>query len=393
VSQTLLRSLYVKHNTDIKTYPSITSTHGFDKGAQISIGDLHGNALKLIWFLLKHGVIDNISEQKYKDFINLYEKNTTEISKSDLQWFNRFVEAIKINQGGTIRLLGDELADRGSNDYFTLKIFEKLFDNNIPLEIVLSNHTADFIRAYENQNNYSQNNLAPHFVKSMLGLNRLIEQKLISKKEVGLLFEKIYTPSLKVLTYTINEEAQSIAIFSHAPIGLQTIESLCQKLKLPYCDNSLNALTKTIDSINNEFTNNYARNKKITSLLASEKQYKMGNMDVHKFPFMHLIWNRNYSNLKRPNHYKGYTVQYIHGHDSREKNITDHIYNLDNTLGKGNNELARYNVHYTHEKSAAPLKLSPRHSHSQKQSKPQSKFCKILYNPHAANTCDIHSLS
>ena len=127
MSDSPLRSLYVKHETDIRTYPSMTTNYHFDKGAQISIGDLHGNALKLIWFLLKHNVIGNISEQEYNRFVKLYEKDPKEVNKNDIQWFNLFIKKIKVNQGGTIRLLGDELADRGSNDYFTLKILEKLF--------------------------------------------------------------------------------------------------------------------------------------------------------------------------------------------------------------------------------------------------------------------------
>ena len=124
------------------------------------------------------------------------------------------------------------------------RYLKSYLDNNVPLEIVLSNHTADFIRAYETQNNYLPNNLAEHFVKSMFGLNQLIDRDLVSKKDIDTLFEKIYTTNLKALTYTINEKNQSIAVFSHAPIGLETIESLCQKLNITYCDDSLEELAQ-----------------------------------------------------------------------------------------------------------------------------------------------------
>lgn len=351
-----LRSIYIKPNADINRLPPKSLRHPFDKGSQISIGDLHGNSLKLIYTLILHGVFSNVSENDYALFLKLYKKNQTDITKQELNWFNAFIKKIKVNQGGTLRLLGDDLADRSSNDYFTLKIFEKLFDNKIPVEVVLSNHTIDFIKAFETQTDYSPNNLAPIFVKSMIGLNQLIQNKLISKDEIDGLVKKAYLPNLKALSYTINEDKKSIALFSHAPIGLDTIESICKKLNIQYKDSNLSELAATIDKINDIFTKDYVNRRQITELLESENEFRMGNIDVNKFPFMHLLWNRNYGALRRPNKHNGYTVKYIHGHDSQEQNVPGHIYNLDNNLGKGDTDLATYNIHYTHEISAAEFR-------------------------------------
>ena len=50
--------------------------------------------------------------------------------------------------------MGDILADRGNNDYLTLKLLEKLHSLEIPYEIMLSNHDLWFIEAAED---YFQN--------------------------------------------------------------------------------------------------------------------------------------------------------------------------------------------------------------------------------------------
>lgn len=369
MSNPVIHSLYIKSSINIEHYPDKTLRHPFDKGAQISIGDLHGNALKLIYFLKKHGVISNITEQTYHAFKNLYNKAPNKITAHDLAWFNQFIQDIEVNQGGTIRLLGDDLADRGKNDYFTLKILEKLFNHNIPVEIVLSNHSVDFIKNFEGGSNYSHNNLPPQFVRSMLNLNFLMETGLITKTEVGNIVQNAYLPNLKALSYTLDENKQSIGIFSHAPIGLETIKSICYKFSIKYQDQSIKDLANTIDAINDIFQNNYVKRKKITQLLESETNDRPGRIDANQSPFKHLIWNRNYANLTRPNKHNGYTIRYIHGHDSREKNVPGHIYNLDNNLGKGDDTLASYNIHYTHEKSSRQLKLGAQTSSSNARQK------------------------
>lgn len=344
--------LYFQQDTDMKIFPQKAKQYLFNSGSQLSIGDLHGNALKLFFFLIKHGVFSNISLKDYHAFIKLYEKSPKKISKRDLVWFALFLKRIKVNRGGTIRLLGDELADRGANDYFTLKFLEKLIDNNVPVETVLSNHTLEFTKAYETQEDYIPKDAKTLFLQSVLGLDKLVKRNLITKAEVDNLYEKIYFPNLKAITFTVDEEKGAISIFSHAPVGLNAIESICKKLKISYKDSSLYEMASTINALNEAFSKDYVKRKKITSLLDSENDADRSEVNVFKFPFTHITLNRNYSKLKRPNKHNGYSIVYIHGHDRNEPNVADHIYNLDNLLGKNGLTTAAYDVHYTHEKSA-----------------------------------------
>ena len=62
--------------TDIYSFPSTLSPE--ESGETITIGDLHGNAMKLTYFLFRHGVIafknsvENPAEA-YEAFVDAYE--------------------------------------------------------------------------------------------------------------------------------------------------------------------------------------------------------------------------------------------------------------------------------------------------------------------------------
>lgn len=81
--------------------------------------------------------------------VKIYQTPLENIDKECLIQFNTILDRIVFEKGRMIRLLGDELADRGANDYFTLKLLEKLQLNKVPVEILLSNHSVEFIESYE----------------------------------------------------------------------------------------------------------------------------------------------------------------------------------------------------------------------------------------------------
>lgn len=171
------------------------------KGTAI-IGDLHGNAIKLLYFLIHENILEldadpekypegfrkKISgkpEDLYKELVKIYEKDpdfstnslgellgridsytanaykvkenyfTTVISqleKEDLDFFKAIISNAKITNKRKIILIGDEFCDRGHNDYLTLKIIEKLKKESVPYEILLSNHGAEFYGFFLNPN-------------------------------------------------------------------------------------------------------------------------------------------------------------------------------------------------------------------------------------------------
>lgn len=350
-------SLHHEPSVNIEQYPSVDPLYPFDKGAQLTLGDLHGNALKLLYTLIRHGVVTNISREDYISFNRLYKKTAVEVSAADIKWFKALLRKTKVNSNGTLRLIGDELADRGSNDYFTLSILAKLF-NRTNVEILVSNHSIEFIRAYEKAKTYISENLGFGQAASMQNLQQLIDKKHISRAEVDSLVKNRYLPNLKLLSYTLDEANGRIGIFTHAPVGMECLQAVAAKLGVEFKDKSMKDLAQTIENINKVFNEKYVKTNRVHTLFDNETGFSdPAFADPVTAPFTHLIWNRNHD-VNRPVDYKGYKIKWIHGHDARPSNILHRIYNLDNFLGKGNNNnVAPYNVHYTHEKQLGAPKV------------------------------------
>lgn len=249
-----------------------------------------------------------------------------------------------------IRLLGDELADRGNNDYFTLKILQKLHEHKIPVEILISNHSIEFIEAYEKEKPFrSETLLSPH-VRSMENLNALLEHGLVDRTEIESIVQTSYQANLRALSYSLSEDKQTITLYSHAGIGLNTIAHLAKKLGVDYNDATAQKLAATIDQINSQFQQ-YVQAKTVHTLYDREiikKIYYEDNFCVpsEKSAFEFIMWNRNYAQLQRPVHHLGYKVNFVHGHDSNDVTLS-HIYNLDSQLGKGSVSYGDYKVFYS----------------------------------------------
>ncbi|WP_324607133.1 Dot/Icm T4SS effector Wip [Legionella adelaidensis] len=265
----------------------------------------------------------------------MYKTPIHELTKNHLDEFNQILSKIEFSNDCLVRLIGDELADRGSNDYFTLKILEKLNEHKVPVEIIVSNHSIEFIEAYEKQDNFhapmlSQGGHAP----SMEKLQTLVEKGLVSREEILAIAEKSYKPNLRAISYSLSEDKKEITIYSHAGIGLNTIRSLAEKLKVEYKDQTASELAQTIDSINIEFQK-HVKSNTVNTLYSREKMYVgyYGYSEISDAPLEFIMWNRFYHSLERPASYSGYKINFVHGHDSHDP-TRENIYNLDNALGK-----------------------------------------------------------
>lgn len=341
----------IKEQVDIFKLPSVDAQHKGAKGTQISIGDLHANTMKLIFMLIKHGVATNIDAKNYERLVTIYKTPTNELTKALLTEFNQILDKITFNTDTIVRLIGDELADRGSNDYFTLKVLEKLYQHKVPVETIVSNHGIEFIEAYEKQQDFhapmlSQGGHAP----SMEKLQQLVEKGLVDKKEIKHIANQAYKPTLRAISYSLSEDKQEITIYSHAGIGLESIKNLAKKLNAQYKDTTTTDLAQTIDRINEVFQQHVQANTVHTLYSREKMQAGYGGMtDLTDSPFEFILWNRFYHTLSRPTVHFGYRINFAHGHDSRDQ-TKDNIYNLDNNLGKfwmDHNNQGEYTVLYS----------------------------------------------
>lgn len=143
--------------------------------SHVSIGDIHGNALKLIYTLIEEGVL-HLSPNQYGALRDIYYKSTDKLTSEDLAKFRQIITEARINKKRAITLIGDELADRGQNDYFTLLVLKKLHNENTDINIMLSNHSVEFIRDYEKEQFTGQYKLLAGQGASLKGMHTLIKK-------------------------------------------------------------------------------------------------------------------------------------------------------------------------------------------------------------------------
>jgi hypothetical protein len=255
-----------------------------------------------------------------------------------------------VNKQALLLLIGDETGDRRFCDFYTLKVLMRLKDANVPVEIMLSNHGAEFVKAYETQDRFTASLMQDQqFSQSLSNTQVLIDKGYVSKEEVMRLIDQCYKPCLKALSYSLSEDQNSITIYSHAGIGIKNIEYLANKLNVPFRKENPVALAQTIDEINAVFTEEYVNKNKVHILLNPEQMMKgfCGEpIDQKEWPLVHMIWNRTYDDLDRPA-----WAFFVHGHDMGEK-THDNVFVIDNLLGKANTmHRGIYNILYSHERN------------------------------------------
>lgn len=336
----------LKINTvNLNDYPKKISHYGPDM--EVTIGDLHGNALKLLYFLISNDVM-RLSEKDYQRFVTIYKKSPIELTHKDIALFHTIINSAYINSAHKLRFLGDDLCDRGMNDYYTLQIYKKLDLAHAPFEIVLSNHGNFFLTAYERpEQSFSYNPYGEgrheSIVRSMLNLGKLIDKGLVDKGDILEIVQTHYLKHLVLPGVTINKANNEITIYTHAPIDVSILSRLAGDLGIDYQDDNLEIFVKTIADINskiqgwilqNTFSSNY---KHLNELHDKEKTPSA---------IRQVLWNRDYSILDRQYQPEGksFGINYVHGHDSQPN-----VFDLDNLFGKGqDNDRGPYAIYITH---------------------------------------------
>jgi hypothetical protein len=413
-------SILIEKNVDIYQYPE-----EFEENlGSITIGDLHGNAVKLAQVLFRHKVIkfkDEVSNpaEQYNQFVKIYEKMADYVHLYDEQLhklydqrdkvqeyemnielyhqlkdkdtrtedeefeladldittltdslqqakrvraaanrtiskivadykpmisqFNEFMNTLEIDDQKTLlRLIGDEFADRGSNDYFTLRLLGFLHDNKVEVHSLISNHGNEFVTGYENliKSHYLEEAgyVIPQQKISLAGLRILLDEHVITEQEVTALINKAYKPSLRILDYTLNEEG--ISLFTHAPVRFDIIQDIANQLGVDYDDSTKETLAKTIDKINQQFTQIVEENR-VHEYCTVNHPMDLANMSLEErksYPLIYLMWNRWNESKEtedaRPSSKNDYKISYTHGHDPFQS-LLKYITNLDTPNGKG----------------------------------------------------------
>lgn len=323
--------------------PETLESYRVSEGSEITLGDLHANTMKLLFMLVFHGIA-HISAENYRELCEIYKKEKP--NREDFQRFRELLDTMEfvddnIRNTILIRLLGDELADRGQNDFFTLLLLKKLHEVNIPVKILSSNHSIELIEAIEVKQKQPLKSLLPHRFMglytqlSIFNLADAIDNRNVNWNEVMEIYNQVYTNMSCVLSYTLDKENNGITLYSHAPVDVEVIENLASVWGLEYDDSTAQTLAESIDRIN-QYYQDCTKANKTHELYSGENMEHAASGFVSKTenPFLFLMWNRDYTQIERNAKHNGYFVSYVHGHDSGELAPGANVRNLDNRLGK-----------------------------------------------------------
>lgn len=345
----------VEEEVDIYQIPSVDFRHS---EGQITIGDLHGNAIKLLFTLVKEGILKHFSAEDYQTLVTIYLTPPKDLTRENIKEFNDILAKMEFENKTMLRLIGDELADRGMNDYFTLKILQKLHQHHVPTEIILSNHGIEYVNNYvryrkhiEPESRFNTTyELHQDYAKSMLNMDYLLDKNLIDQDDVNTCSD-IYLNTLKLLSYTLEKDEnghQKILIYSHAPIGLSEIKQLAIFFHIRHEDDTCELLCNTIDCINAKFQAYLKINRMCWNEVAGVDWRSSPRPDWKTYhnPIKFCVWNRKQLYIHRPDSYRNYQIYFSHGHDS-EAPLDGNIYNLDTELGKDDRHQGVYKILYS----------------------------------------------
>ena len=96
-----MSQIYMSEDVNIYECPEL-DTRFSAEGAEVSIGDLHANAMKLIFMLVKHGLITNISDAQYAELVEIYLTPVDEL-KARLDRFEQILDEVTFSPGVFVR--------------------------------------------------------------------------------------------------------------------------------------------------------------------------------------------------------------------------------------------------------------------------------------------------
>jgi hypothetical protein len=332
--------LLKQENTDLQKFPEKMASQ-FTENDVLAFGDLHGNFIKLIYFLYFENIISGLDSYIYFNFYNLAINPIN--TSSQIELFRQSLANVSSAQEKSpmIIYIGDFMADRRTNVFFVLLILKRKDELSIPQVILLSNHDNELIGLYENGELFEPETVEGRpFYKtnidcdtSLQALGLLLINNLVEPSVLRKLIEEHYLPHLVALEYSVDEENKEFNFYTHAPVGLNIIHEIAAEEKLTI-DETM-PLTPQIIGNNINIINAYVR-----ELLRARKFYQNA---VPGSALYALLWHRiekdKPANEQRlQDNIPGWKINYIHGHDGEgiAQNLgaqkTD--INLDNILGK-----------------------------------------------------------
>jgi hypothetical protein len=192
----------------------------------VTLGDMHASIKRLAHFLVAHNLW-NLSDTDYRVlchtssfFLNDGAHTKDAIDESLGAFYSLLNSTSFQNQPGlTVRFIGDVFADRGPNDWLTLKIFEKMASAGIDFRLIFGNHDLEFVRYLENKvKPINKKNMIKYEIqmRSVVALDKLIRLEAITLQDVFSLYENIVVPRWEFWGYDFSKQQPIGSLFVHA---------------------------------------------------------------------------------------------------------------------------------------------------------------------------------
>lgn len=242
---------------DLKQYPSSFKDH---HQQIITIGDLHGNTMKLVWLLCHFSVIR--FREPVANFKRLWEIYETPVDALTIDMVTEFETIIQSSQfveerPKKIIFIGDTLADRGHNDYFTLIVFQRIFQH-IEYIILLSNH--DLVHLCEAEGNHYLEEYPPetheNYFISFLNFQKLLAKFPVLQESAIEMRNTSFKPFVKMFEFGFPND-KTMLLFSHTPFIFNEYFFKTDLLTHPH----LNELFVELEQINIKVSEHIAKNE------------------------------------------------------------------------------------------------------------------------------------
>ena len=136
-----------------------------------------------------------VSTDDYQTLWTIYNTDVFLLTHQNISEFKAIIHKAQVNTDRALTLIGDELADRGNNDYFTLLVLKKLHDATSHVDIMLSNHRIEFIADYTRKNFSGKSRLLP----GQRTYSFLVRFRLFYPKMVSLICNNVYQHQLLIV--------------------------------------------------------------------------------------------------------------------------------------------------------------------------------------------------
>lgn len=355
---------------DIYQYPEITRQH--DAGKRVVYGDLDGNVMKMMHFLIKEGVVE-VSEAFRGDYsgrlLDVYRSGTIRereggrydpLNQAQLDFFYDWLQEMNAKDSGpAVLFIGDDLADRGSNDLLMLQQYKRLMEIGVRYNVIASNHGLDFLRQVLSKGGVAGTPVAlylpsSYYAHSLESLRQAIQDELISTYAVDIFVSRHYIDKIKLLA--CDRDEHGVILYTHAPVHPQQVRDMfCELQSILLAEDRISTKDKInigVEKFNGDTPEAFMHSVEIMNTwfqmalrAAANDKKTYDNVFMYRGRIDDFV-NGRYGELQKSESFGQYPVVNVHGHVGdegigksfkplRKKNVSEgwSYVNLDGTVG------------------------------------------------------------